>query len=389
MNNCFRILTIFLVILLTSCNKKQETNSDVFFEKQKTITVPMTQKGQRYGYFVENGEEKFYSFNSTIYRFEFYDKKGNVIDSFPNAIGNLFIVKSRDSILGIDYNNNYLISHWNSRGDVIKEYNIHSLTNQDTLIPYLFTHNPHSFGKTLYTKAYLNLRKFSGLKLSRDERIERVELSPPFAALTDDFVYFAKDLTFSKAEEISGKNSTDIGINYSSLAIMDKHIVYTINFINQLFIFDKDGNYKKSITITSDYTNTDINKGFSFYDYYLQHEEENLSLYQLTYSYASQVNNIIYNPVTKHLYVLLIHQTDITNPNERRFKRSNRDFSILVYDTDFNKIAEQKFSGRRYNLYNSALYISPEGHLLIDSNYELNEDFIPNTIQYDVFKEIN
>src|SRR5690606_2588198 len=380
--------TILFVILLTSCNKKQETNTDVFFEKQKTITVPMTQKGHRYGYFVENGEEKFYSFNSTIYRFEFYDKTGNVIDSFPNAKGNLFIVKSRDSILGIDYNNNNLITHWNSQGDIIKEYNIQKLTNQDTLISYLFTYNPMSFGKTLYTETKLNSRKFRELKMSREERIKKAKLSPLFATLTDDSVYFAKDLTFSKAEEISGKNSEDIGIDYASLAIMDKHIIYTIKFNNQLFIFDKDGNYEKSVIINSDYTNTDVNKGFSFYDHYNQNKED-LSLYELTYSYASQINNTIYNPVTKHLYVLLIHQTDITNPNERRFKRTNRDFSILVYDTDFNKIAEQKFSGRRYNLYNSTMYISPEGYLLIDSNHELNEDFNPNTIQYDVFKEIN
>jgi len=270
------------------------------------------------------------------------------------------------------------ISQIDIKGNVKKDIDFRTKYHQDSINPYLFKGQTAQKGRLLLDVGFSNT-KYSNL--SQEDRIKKYDSTPRFIYLKEDQIKYP-DFNYSDAVRISAKDPNDISELYSDLAITKKYIAYTLEFNNQIYLFDKDAEYIKNIPIKSIYTGTDVNKDYSFFS-----EVGLYDNYKISYDYATLTRFIEYNPVKNHTYLMLAHKTDISVEQNKIDKHSNRSFSIISYDEDFVKKAEQKFKKNLYKIYDP-IYVDSKGNLLLNANHEMNPNFLPNYLQYDVYKEI-
>lgn len=368
---------IFLYFLLLNCNSKK---NDDFLIKTGEVNILSKDKISIEGHFVENNKDLFFSYSNATRNIHIYDGK-KAIDSLSLHIKNLqankIVVKNTDSIFIIDYTTK-IIRHINIRGKIIKEIDVQKISNQDTINPYLFK-NPEAINdQNIILDVGISKNKYTNL--THQQLIDSHKHIPRFIKYNGESIHYP-DFNYTDIEKLTNKRKEDLFVDYSNVSLSKKYIVYTMQFSNHLYVFDYNLKLVKTVPIVSDFTGTDINKDFSFYN----DSEERGRIYEKNYDYATLTKYIVYNKYKDKFYVLLAHKTDILKKENLIFKRSNRDFSILEYDGELNKLNEQKFKKGQYDIY-KPIFINSEGNLLLNSNNELNSNFSPDKIRYDIYK---
>ena len=206
---------------------------------------------------------------------------------------------------------------------------------------------------------------------------------PRFIQIKENDVFYS-DFNYNNVEKKSNKNKNDLFVDYSNISLSNKYIAYTMQFSNHIYLFDYNLKLVKSVPIKSEFTGTDVNSDYSFYN----EKEDRGDIYVKNYDYATLTKYIVYNKYKNRFYVLLAHKTDILKKENLIFKRSNRNFSIIEYDENFNKLNEQKFEKGLYDIY-KPMFIDSNGNLLLNANNEMNPNFTPDTLRYDVYKTNN
>src|SRR5690554_5269751 len=131
--------------------------------------------------------------------------------------------------------------------------------------------------------------------------------------------------------------------------------------------------FKKAFTVKSKYTN--------FEEIEIFKSEDVSTVYDNAINYATQVNGILYDEYHNKILVVLVHGTkDIENNGEKKF--TNRPFSILVYDTDYNFEKEYLFDHSKYDYH--GVFVCKEG-LIINANNKLGDAYEPQKLIYEIF----
>jgi len=161
---------------------------------------------------------------------------------------------------------------------------------------------------------------------------------------------------------------------------VNEKVLFNNIFYDKMILSDIEGNVEKVLTIESKFT--------EFVDVDFQFDRKGderygaavVNLYNEHKSFKTQVAQILYDKYRNNTIVILLHSVD--NELEPMKKDTNRPFSILVYDDDFNLENEYLIEDSKYNPINS--FISKEG-IVIDANNELGPNFNPNKIIYETF----
>ncbi|HLP14176.1 MAG TPA: hypothetical protein VK177_19750 [Flavobacteriales bacterium] len=96
---------------------------------------------------------------------------------------------------------------------------------------------------------------------------------------------------------------------------------------------------------------------------------------------TGNINRIMYDPFRKFYYVSVYYAVPKETPDEEN--GSIRDWSLLVYDTAFNKISETKFKGRQYSCGHQV--VCRKG-LLISTTFLDREDYDSKKTTFKLFK---
>lgn len=371
---------LYFIFLLIGCNSNKDNN---FLEKDGNIAIPLKENSSTEGHFVEDNKDMVFSYSKMSKKLFIYDGY-KVVDSLNlhklNLEANQIVVKNTDSIFIIDYNTR-LIKHINIKGDVINELNLHKLSKQDTINPYLFKNAEAINSKNIILDVGIVNDKFK--HLTHQQKIVKYKSFPRFISISNNNILFP-NFSYKNVEEITQKVPEDLFVDYSNISLSKKYIVYSMQFSNQLFVFDYDLQLLKTIPIQSDFTGTDINSDYSFYNL-LKNSNERGEIYVKNYDYATLTKYVVYNKHKNRFYILLAHKTDISKNENLIYKRNNRDFSIIEYDEEFNKLNEQKFKKGLYDIY-KPMFINKEGNLLLNANNELKSNYSPDTLRYDIYK---
>jgi|SRR5690606_19784576 len=375
-----KYLCIFLSFFLINCKNRNQKD---FLVKVSSINIPLKEKANIEGHFIENNEDLFFVYTSNTKKLIVYNKEKAIdsIDFYKSKLEvNQIVVKNTDSIFIIDYSTR-IIRHINIRGQIINEIDYRKLSHQDSINPYLFK-NPESISKNnIFLDVGIEKNKFKNIP--HRDLINKHKSLPRFIQIKENDVFYS-DFNYNNVEKKSNKNKNDLFVDYSNISLSNKYIAYTMQFSNHIYLFDYNLKLVKSVPIKSEFTGTDVNSDYSFYN----KKEDRGDIYVKNYDYATLTKYIVYNKYKNRFYVLLAHKTDILKKENLIFKRSNRNFSIIEYDENFNKLNEQKFEKGLYDIY-KPMFIDSNGNLLLNANNEMNPNFTPDTLRYDVYKTNN
>ncbi|RAI92143.1 DUF4221 family protein [Algoriphagus yeomjeoni] len=161
---------------------------------------------------------------------------------------------------------------------------------------------------------------------------------------------------------------------FHSKAVNDEgEVVVSWPAIDSLFVYDADLNLKKSVLSKSAYKNNTFNSTVAL-------SQEDVSRAVLTNSHYP----LLFFDSWRNVYYRFVNIGGDYNPEMLVGSNSvlKNEFSVMIYDRDFNKIGEQKFPAEVYNQYMA--FVSKKGLYLPRTNfyYEgINED----QVKFDVF----
>lgn len=372
-------IVILVCFTLLSCKqgKKQRYVYD------HTLSFDVYSSSYWSGYVAE--EDFFYTTNLATRSMRFYDSKGKELNRFsfndiiaPNTTGFQVKVLSSKEVYLLDYANHF-IYRLNSVGNILKTINTQSYIKDKSMEAY-FTNDINgieeetilldlSFKDTL-NRGDRELRWLGSKKKSVSGKIEGVNLNP-------EFVY--STITPEYLIDKGGKNQEEHFSTYTSSILYKDLVLFAERFSNLIYVLDRATlEVKKTIPIISQYTDTAI-ENFTFYT---PEKAKTINFTDYNYEYATQVNQIVYDPYRDTVLVVLAHRAAVDKDPEQKY--TNRPFSIITYDKEFHVIDEQVFFNRKYDFYKT-IFPTKEG-LLIHSNSKMSPTYKPNTLSYDLFK---
>lgn len=104
-----------------------------------------------------------------------------------------------------------------------------------------------------------------------------------------------------------------------------------------------------------------------------------------TFNIESYSNKkLLFDHHEKKYYLFISHYLDYKNPNTGKINTTfSKPFSLLVFDNEFNKLMENKYSGGKYNVNMS--FISKNGLYLSLNNPHNDSSFTDDYFKYEVF----
>lgn len=159
-------------------------------------------------------------------------------------------------------------------------------------------------------------------------------------------------------------------IKSSSIFVNDV-VLFNNHFIDGVYEINQNGDYKKVITIKSKYTKFDKE----------DKKGDRIDMIRYALDYATQTKRILYDEYREKILIVLVHGTEDIEKNGDK-KGTNRPFSVLVYDTDYNFENEYLFDNSKYNYKN--IYVCKEG-LAINANNKLGNMYKPQKLIYEIF----
>lgn len=169
------------------------------------------------------------------------------------------------------------------------------------------------------------------------------------------------------------KNNTIEPWYKATATFVGKVVLYNNHFTNGVFEIDKAGKVRRAFTLESKYTdfqNTEIFKGTE-----MPNQIKNII------NYSTQVNGMLYDEYRNKILVIVVHGTKDVEKNGEK-KLSNRPFSILVYNKDYELENEYLFDSLKHDFNN--IYVCKEG-LIINANNKLGNNYKPEKLIYEIF----
>lgn len=361
--------TLFAICALTSCKSEKE-KAGIGFESNlvlaDSLILHLDEKSTpEFNYHQINEfskNESFLNLNLVNQSLDIYSlETGNLIHriSFnsqgPESITNLggFFYQNEDSIFIFPKMSLFNTTLIDSNGDISKRYS--PISNKNQVVPGLINHFSNSANPTYYVKNSLYFDQ-GILKNTAVPGVlaENHQLSGRFNLVTDSvflfpksgFPHFYQDKTFPIYLSVSSR-------------ILDSEMqwIYSWNALDSIIIFDFEMENKKLIYSKSKYRNQDFpniaNTGPS----------ESLELIISNTHYCK----IIQDPYRKR-YLRFVQlgrnfDPDTDNSISSIFKN---DFSIMIYNENWELQDEYFFPGNIYNLYHS--FIGEKGLYLPKTN---------------------
>lgn len=372
-------IAILVCFFLLSCKqgKKQRYVYD------HTLSFDVYSSSYWSGYVAE--EDFFYTTNLATRSMRFYDSKGKELNRFsfndiiaPNTTGFQVKVLSSKEVYLLDYATRFI---WklDSLGKTKTKVDFYKLEQNESIWPY-FTNDINGIeGETiLLDLAYMDPLNNESLA----SKVEAEKYRSCFGKIegfeTNPKVIYSH-ITPAYLTEQAQKNEEEYFSTYTSSIIHQDQVFFVDQSANLIYVLDRATlEVKKTIPIISQYTDTAI-ENFTFYT---PEKAKTINFTDYNYEYATQVNQIVYDPYRDTFLVVLAHRAAVDKDPEQKY--TNRPFSIITYDKEFHVIDEQVFFNRKYNFYKT-IFPTKEG-LLIHSNSKMSPTYKPNTLSYDLFK---
>lgn len=365
-----KLFFLFLIFIIFSCTKTNRLTSS------KTISFDIDNDVYIEGF--SDAETPFLYYaasNDTIYKY-YIDTKETQELSLMNLTG--IVSFSRYAVVfdKEDFVLNQSPFVYNSKTNRL--YNLDSLNvSNDKILFVLAGNNTHSWknNELLINNWHycdINEEQYSDKESRQLLCNDIAHRKPSFSKLN----FETNLLDFSTINLNTIRPNSNFIFDLSSVQSMTTSIfandiiLYNNNYIDAVFEVDDKGNFQKVIAIQSKYTQFNkenrlmLRPGYEYYDR----------------DYATRVEDLLYDEYRKKILIVLIHGTeDIMKYPEK--KLTNRSFSILVYDSNYN-FENEYFFNEKYNYQN--VYVCKEG-LIINANNKLSSDFKPRKLIYEVF----
>src|SRR5690606_19940760 len=366
-----KIYFISLIFLFLSCQQEQRMLSvkKISFE----TNIDIYQEG------FSDGKNPFLLYAATIdllYKYYLDKKVKETIDLKKDMkidrLGRYYVIFNKE---------NYIVSYqsvkiYNSVTQTI--YDLDSLTNHNGMEYSTVYNNTNSWknNKVLLTNLFtcdLYNKPTSDIKetIITCEQLNKKKSSYSVFDFKNNKVNLST-ITFKDIKPETKNNSAEPWFKASAIYI-NNDILYNNHFTDGVFKIDSLGDFKKVITIKSKYTkfqNTEIFK-----------DDEIAEFIRKSINYSTQVNGILYDRYRKKILIILVHGTqDIERHGE--MKMSNRPFSILVYNKDYELENEYLFDSLKHDFNN--IYVCKEG-LIINANNKLGNNYEPQKLIYEIF----
>ena len=367
-----KVIIFCVSLLLFSCNEKQN------LKLIKKVTFNIENDAFREGYSDSNEPFLYYATtNGNLYKYYLNSSKKDSID-LKEQIGiqkmtNYSIIFNKENY--VVYLSQYF-HVYNSASDRL--YKLDSLSNYNGMEYAIVDNNEKSLkeDKLILTNLFtcdLYNKPTSDIKETIIACEQLNKKKPSYSIL--DFknnTLQSSSITFKDIKPETKNNSSEPWFKASAIYI-NNDILYNNHFTDGIFKIDSLENFEKVITIKSKYTkfqNTEIFK-----------KDDITSVLKENINYSTQVNEILYDNYRNKIVVILVHGTqDIVKYGE--LKMSNRPFSVLVYDADYNFEKEYLFDSLKHDFNN--IYVCKEG-LIINANNKLGNNYEPQKLIYEIF----
>lgn len=380
------LFTLFLISILSCCKSKGgkagigfESNlilADSLFIELDEKSTPEFNYHQLIDYL---GFESFINLNLVNQSLDFYSLEAGKLThriSFesegPDAITNLggFFYYNQDSIFVLPKMSLYNTTLIDSEGNIYRRYS--PIWPIDQVIPGLINHFSNSVSPTYLIENSLYFEQ----GILKDTSVpgvlsENYQLSGRFNVATDSVYLFPN----SGFPHFYNTKLFPIYLSVSSRILdSEKRWIYSWNALDSILIYDLEMENKKSVYSKSKYQTQDLpsmaNVGSS----------ESLELIISNTHYCK----IIYDPYRKrYLRFVQLGRTfdpDTDNSISSIFKN---DFSIMIYNENWELLDEYLFYGNIYNLYHS--FIGKKGLYMPKTNIfyaNLEED----NVVFDIYE---
>ncbi len=366
-----KLLFICLCVLSLSCqqDKRMKSIKTIVFETNNDIyREGFSDTEHSFLFYTTNG-------NNMLYKYYLNSDKRDTIDLAEKmkikrlSRYNIFFNKE-DYIVNYGHANVYnsvenvvykldSLSNYNGMEYTIALNNASSWKNNKLLLTNLFTCDLYGKGGDL-TETFIACEQLNKQK-------------PSYSILDfENSEVESSTITFKDIKPKTKDNSAEIWFKATAIYVKDV-ILYNNHFIDAVYEVDEAGSFKKAFSVKSKYTN--------FEEIEIFKSEDVPTVYDNAINYATQVNGILYDEYHNKILVVLVHGTkDIENNGEKKF--TNRPFSILVYDTDYNFEKEYLFDHSKYDYH--GVFVCKEG-LIINANNKLGDAYEPQKLIYEIF----
>lgn len=357
-------------MLVLSCNK------DKTMKSVRTISFDIKQDVSQQGF--SDAADPFLFFTTSkhkLYKYYFNSDKRDSVDLKTETkvkhLNRYFILFNKENFILHQY-----LQIYNS--STAKVYKLDSLTNHNGMEYDTTFNNVNSWRNNklllsnFFTCDLYNEKSADVMEtMIKCEQLNKLKPSYSILNFENDEVKLSS-ITYKDIMPHTKDNSAEPWFKATVLFKKDV-ILYNNHFIDGVYEIDENGIFKKAFTIKSKYTR--------FEDVELFKNDDLKSVYDNAINYSTQVNGVLYDEYRNKTVVILVHGTkDIENNGEK--KRSNRPFSVMVYDEDYNLENEYLFNNTKYN-YNH-VFVCKEG-LIIDANNNMSFDYKPNKLTYEIF----
>ena len=328
------------------------------------------------GVFMHKGKE--YYFLSDINTFKevaFYNSKGKKVDSVSlkdviKKEGTLkgISVHNLDTIFCLSCNNN--ISSIDNNGEIIRLFNF------DNKIIYKYTlYSPSYHGFYSDSKMFFDCepKNLDNNKLDKIEllkyQLEFLYKEPYFICIENVFdTSNIKIKTYLDGYYSTFLSSDYLAVENCNMSIND-NIIYVWSWYNDTITKININNHKTiKIRLQSEYSNIVV-PPISIY--------KNISISENLRRYGA-INRLVYDKYRDVFYVMFLHDTPGNKDSDKY-----RNFSIAVYDNNFNKLLEKELNPKIYINY---LFVNQEGLVLIKYDKENLTNQSKRKYTYEIYK---
>ena len=368
------ILSIAILLIVFSCDIKKEAK--LIKIKEIPIESKFVPSLNNSGVFMHKDKE--YYFLSDINTFKevaFYNSKGKKVDSVSlkdviKKEGTLkgISVHNLDTIFCLSYNNN--ISSIDNNGEIIRLFNF------DNKINYKYTlYSPSYHGFYSDSKMFFDCEP-KNLDNNKLDKIELLKYQLEFLYKEPYFICIENVFDTSNIKiktYLDGYYSKFISSDYRAVESyyisINNNIIYVWSCFNDTITkLNINNNRTTKIRLQSEYSNIVV-PPVSIY--------KNIDISENLRQYGA-INRLVYDKYRNVFYVMFLHDTP-GNKDGNKY----RNFSIAVYDNNFNKLLEKKLNPQKYISY---LFVNKDGLVLIKYDKENLTNQSKRKYTYEIYK---
>lgn len=362
--NAYLYLLVFLLLL--SCSKgKTNSNSKLeelkFKVSKKILNIKLNDREKSMSYDrIILLNDSVISFSNNDFFISFFDiHKGERLETSyfkkegPNGLKDAFrgpFFKNLDTIIFTGkYSNNLIMT--NFRGEILRKEKISS--DETRYFNISFNSPAHLLNNDLIIPLY---REFVGEKFKNTPLPVAISYNLKTAKLDSIPLSYINATKNNNSPMLQGTISClDVKRNRLIYLFRQQNKIYTINQQKELNDFEFSSKY------IGDYKNHFKSDDFSKASKHFVESSNNF--------------NIFYDKYRDFFYLIISHGIEIKNDLGTKMNFNNKPFSIIVFDSNFKVLHEEKFKGSSYEIRNC--FVGEKGLYISENNLEsplMNED---------------